>query len=266
MLRNPLIRDPVDQKDCVIRSQSSIFSDMPSTDRIQAFITSVLLKHRDVKAVNTLIKRFNTCVRYLHFLQIIRARYEAVNPLYMAALERWHSHNWSGPRTMTSEELLEQQRMGDLGVELHLEIESFHVFANILLDRIADTVRYYFWRKPKWSHHQLKLRFHKICASRSLTKKPTNLSEMFSRLQPIVDYRHDWIVHTSDPNLSHATAWGPNKKATILPSVAGKAIVEHQPEDLDTLFSDIDSYITAIVEFFKTNIDKSVLGNSPPRA
>ncbi len=64
----------------------------------------------------------------------------------------------TGGRAFTLDNWEELQRISALGLQVHLDIESFYVFANILLDRIASTFRYYFSRRPDWNeqraHHR----------------------------------------------------------------------------------------------------------------
>ena len=68
------------------------------------------------------------------------------------------------------------------------------------------------------------------------------------------------MIQHAESNMTHATQWGPEKRATILPLLAGQAASEEdQTQDLDKLMSEIDRYIPAILDFFQANIDESVL-------
>jgi hypothetical protein len=116
--------------------------------------------------------------------------------------------------------------------ERGLEIESFYIFAKILLDRIADTFIYFYnissLRKMGSSYSQLTKSFDKICTERGFLIEPPDL-----------------------PTLIYPTA---------------DSLPENQTEtqDLDGLLAEVDHFILAILTFFETNIGKSVLSTSTP--
>jgi len=77
-------------------------------------------------AVNTRIQPWH---RYHGFLTIIRERYEA-------EAKRYHPHPKPGVRIYRVTE--------DVRERLQLEVETFYLFANMLLDQIAVNVRFFF--------------------------------------------------------------------------------------------------------------------------
>src|SRR5690242_502756 len=86
---------------------------------------------------------FGQWSRYYSFLQFIKQRYETANTTYvdrMAERTKRIASQEPGSRPLTMEEWNQMAEDSMMGLELHLEIESFYVFAKILLDRIANTV------------------------------------------------------------------------------------------------------------------------------
>jgi hypothetical protein len=126
--------------------------------RPHAFIEAPY-SHQDTRGVNLLNSSLGAWIRYYDFLAVIRNRYEQVSTPYIDTVRTQFEKSkieadtgQSSSHSLTAEELLENQRLDQIAQILHLDIESFYVFANILLDRIASTFQYYFWRKPKWNH------------------------------------------------------------------------------------------------------------------
>lgn len=171
-------------------------------------------------------------------------------------------------RQVTPEELEEMERTRTLTLRVHLEIESFYVFANILLDRIASTFRFYFWRRPKWNHRQLAQNLEKICTKKFLVVPLDDLLKMPHKLEElIVAYRNTRIEHVEEPRLIFGTSWGPDKRAKITPNVLYPAPgevekIQHSTADLDGLLASLDTYMTSMLDFLDANADKSIL---PPQ-
>jgi len=235
------------------------------------------LPHPDTRTINLLNSSLGAWLRYYGFLTLIRNRYEEANAPYMDAMERQleaikketAETNRPEPRFVTPEEWEEMQKTTELGKRLHLEIESFFIFANILLDRIACTVRYYFWRRSDWNHWQLAANLENICKKKAFTVPSDDFLRLPGELQEkVVSYRNTRVEHVEEPHLRFATSWGPDKKAKIMPTFlypTEKEVKELQNAsgDLDELLSLLDTYMVAMLDFFDANADKSAL---PPVA
>ena len=175
-------------------------------------------------------------------------------------------------RSVTLEEYAEMQRMADIATRLHLDIESAFVFANILLDRIASTFRYYFWKRANWSHRQLMESLEAICVKRGFQVPNPELLKIPEELDTkIVAYRNKRIEHVEEPLLQFATQWGPDKKARIDPILLypteGEVESAQKPSgDIDEIMSLLDRYMIAMLDFFDVNADKSVLPPAKPSA
>jgi hypothetical protein len=239
--------------------------------RLHAFIEA-RLRHRDTRGVNLLNSSLSAWLRYYGFLEIIRSRYEQMSTPYVEAvklqMERTKADVVIGQpssRYLTQEELLEMQRLGQVAQRLHLDIESFYVFANILLDRIASTFRYYFWRKPQWNHRQLVQRIAKICEEKPLSAVPIDILTIPADLQRhVVNYRNTRIEHVEEPRFQFATMWNSDKKAKIYPTLLypeqGEVeSLQYSTGDINELLALIGRYIIAMLDFFDANAEKSIL-------
>jgi hypothetical protein len=216
--------------------------------------------------------------RYFGFLQIISNRYlEATVPYVegiqreMAAIQakaRGNSQLMAIP--CTPEDLAEAQRLAGLAAAIHLDIESFFVFANILLDRVASTCRYYFWKRADWNHRQLMDSFENISRRKGLRLPDPDLLKMPCNLHGrIVSYRNTRVEHVEEPRVLFGTMWGLDKKARIAPSiiypVGDEAKTAQEPTgDIEEIMALLDQYLTAILDFFEANADKSILPHSEP--
>src|SRR2546426_9914701 len=102
---------------------------------------------------------------------------------------------------MTPEDMAELKRQIDLATVLHLDIETFYLFAKILLDRVADTFGLVFgvkWKKSGSSYSDLSTRFTAVCGHKRLEIRPDNLPVLISKLWAIVDCRNQLIEHPGD--------------------------------------------------------------------
>jgi len=157
------------------------------------------------------------------------------------------------------------QRFSEITRTLHLDIESFYMFADILLDRMASTFSYYFWRSPKWNHRKLVSHIAKICEGKSLTITSDEIFTIPNNLlQLVVEYRNKYIQHAEEPRLQFATSWGSDLKAKIYPMVLypreGEVESFQKPtHDLDEILDLIGSYIIAMLDIFEDNADKSMV-------
>lgn len=244
---------------------------MPVHARLNAFVEA-RFRHQDTRSVNILNASLHAWGRYYGFLLAIRSRYEQISTRYVQAsrmqFERMKSELGAGqssPRPLTPGELVGAQRLDEIRQTLHLDIESFYVFANILLDRIASTFGYYFWRKPKWNHWQLVSNIERICAEKPLAIVAPDILTIPAELQRhVVAYRNTHIEHVEEPRLLFGTAWGPDNKAKIHPTLLypehGDAeALQIFTGDLDEILGLVSKYIIGMLDFFDANADKSVL-------
>jgi uncharacterized protein YfbU (UPF0304 family) len=260
-------------------SAANYKNEMPALERISDFIEA-RFRHPDTKTLNILNSSLAAWLRYFRFLEVTRNRYAEISTAYVDAVHRQLERTQKEvqqagagtSRPVTAEEWEEMQRTAELGIRLHLEIESFYIFANILLDRVASTFRFYFWKRSDWNHRHVMDNLEKVCTEKPLRVPSKDLLAMPRKLgELIVQYRNKRIEHVEEPRLIFGTAWGPNKKAKILANIlyptqeeAEKmAQFQQSTGDLDEVLQMLDTYMVAILDLFEANAQKSIL--PPPK-
>jgi hypothetical protein len=241
-------------------------------ERLSQFVQE-RLRHPDTRVVNLLNGSLGAWQRYFSFLRIIRERYLRATVPYVEGVQA-HMQGLQSPasgdgqptvRSLTADEILEAQGLGVMAAAIHLDIESFFVFANILLDRVASTCRYYFWKRADWNHRQLTERFTKICEQREFSLPDSELLLIPSKLHAmIVSYRNARVEHVEDPRLLFGTMWGLDKKARIAPTLLYPAIGEAEtaqtpPGDIDEIMRVLELYLCSMLDFFDANAEGSIL-------
>lgn len=206
--------------------------------------------------------------RYRGFLALILQRYEQTGDDYATVSDRLKTLFQGTSREPSQEVAEELIRTARIQERLHLEIESFYIFAKILLDRIADTFGYYFgtpWKRPGSTHSQLTSSFPSLRVEKAFIVEPAELLGMLEELKRmIVDYRTGVIEHTSEPRLIRGTSVGPDKAPAIVTAIlypVGSEAAEKQHETVDprALLRRLDAYIDAIMTFLEVNVDRSIV-------
>jgi len=236
---------------------------MQATNRVQVF-REAAFERTDTDIANKIGINISLWSRYYEFLEIVLKRYEAANSAFMSGIEQQFATMTPGTKVLSEDDLREQEHSASLWLKLHLEIESFYIFAKILLDRISDTFSYYFaypLKKSGSTHSQLTSCFGKVCTDKCLVVQPANLHSTMEVLKRrIINYRNKAIEHVSDPRLIHGTRWGSGKTAIaprfIPPSDSD---ITQETGDLNELFKLLDQYIVTMLDFFEANVEKSIL-------
>lgn len=114
------------------------------TQKLTEFVTN----HRnyfETRDNNKFAFSFSAITRYYQFLQIILERYAQASSRFVLnnrQLTKSFKESENGPINQEQSMLLEEG--SKLYTYLHLEIESFYLFAKILLDRVARSIELYF--------------------------------------------------------------------------------------------------------------------------
>jgi hypothetical protein len=102
---------------------------------------------------------------------------------------------------------------------LHLEIESFYLFAKILLDKIAHALEFYFGlgrKKSLDSHDGLVKNFAQYAEVKCLTL-PSDFMTIAARLKTDVsDYRDYEIAHEKSPRRMSGTVFDAEGRMRIV--------------------------------------------------
>jgi hypothetical protein len=109
------------------------------------------------------------------------AEYRRQNQAYVDAMNAMHAVNSVDgviPDALSKPFMAALDGLMDRATRLHLEIESFYLFANIFLDRLAMNVEYVFGqarRLPLGSHHELIEHVVRYAQDRGLSPVPGEL-------------------------------------------------------------------------------------------
>jgi hypothetical protein len=202
--------------------------------------------------------------RYHGFLTIIRERYQA-------EAKGYDPHPKPGIRVYRVTE--------DVREKLQLEVETFYLFANMLLDQIAINVRFFFGfargRKTKlhpdgqdWNHLTLLERLAKEALAIGLSGNVDAIIHQADEFRRLRTYRNSSITHwdASDTHLS--TSWD-GKDLTIHLGLLGSAMEAQRrlasgdfefqmTVPIPHLYDLLDTYAASVQIFLEENVTRFV--------
>ena len=200
--------------------------------------------------------------RYGSFLALIVDRYEAASKAFIADAEAFVAG--AKADSENTDELLEQSRQ--LTDALHLEIESFYLFAKILLDHIAHAIYYYFGPARgirQFRHSVLVKKLAAYAAAKNLVI-PDGFLARASALQTCVsDYRDDNVTHDNSSRTIYVTMYdSTGRKARLAPSrllPVEQGDEQRQSDSPSELLATLNEYIESFVCLLETNRSKTNL-------
>ena len=148
-------------------------------------------------------------------------RYEEANKGWAAVHEeeRMLMPAKAGISRVTPEQGRLMVKSNELTTQLHLEIESFYMFAKVFLDNVARFLWVYFGQERRVgleSHDALAKEHKKYFEAKDLVV-PEGLSESIALLKKnICDYRDKKISHELSLRTQKATAWSGSGEARIV--------------------------------------------------
>src|SRR5438876_11524398 len=153
---------------------------------------------------------FSQISRYQLFLSLILERYEEVSQRFIENQQATQALLLPGTHKMTAEHLALHEAGVRLMAMLHLEIETFYLFAKIYLDKIAHALEFYFGQgrgQSLDSHDQLVKNFAAYAAEKSLAL-PADFMRIAAALKKdISDYRDYEIAHEKSPRRLSGTVF-----------------------------------------------------------
>jgi hypothetical protein len=148
----------------------------------------------------------------LNYLRIIAHDYEIANEAFMAHVD-WQREKFnSGTREMTADEIEEKFKRRQASQTLHLRIDTFYVFAKILLDQVGPLIEACFGQGRATSlerHSKLTRNLEEYAQQRGLTSVPQELTQQMNDLGDVVEYRDIWITHDASPRTVKSTIYDP---------------------------------------------------------
>ncbi len=219
----------------------------------------------DTRHNNLFAFAFGEIFTYREFLEIIHSRCNAVGVEYKAlslAQMESVSRRQPGPLTVTEQAVF--VRTGELQILVRLEIETFYLFATILLDRVAAAVAFYFdgESSTSWGRHSRMVKLFAGFADRKQLVVPHRFNELMTGMEnAVIAFRNRHVAHSRDLRAMRATAFGsdemPRLAISNLYPTAGDTQADSRP--LDDLLRVIDAYLTAVIEMVVLNRDRTGL-------
>ena len=216
--------------------------------------------------INVLTFDLGQALRYYDFLLIILGRYEEANKkrLSIHGKERKLMPTESGVRRVTPEEGRLMQESSRLTTLVHLEIESFYLFAKVLLDNITRFLYVYFEQERGFglkSHNDLAKHHEKYFKVKGLVISEGLSESVILLKERICDYRDKEISHELSLRRIKATAWGPSGDARIVGGIVRprKGDTAATSAELPQLMEAINVYIRQVITLIESNRNKSRL-------
>lgn len=158
-------------------------------------------------------------------------------------------------------------------VFLHLEIETFYMFAKILLDKIAIGFGHYFGDARGFSlisHDKLRKKIKRYAEIKKLTPPPPDLISLTDTLQKeVVGYRDKEINHERETRSVFGTAFSLGKPGSsrrmrnvINPTKDELEDIERfqkESKPLSEVTSDLNRYLDLMIQYIAANRQRTVL-------
>jgi hypothetical protein len=171
------------------------------------------------------------------------------------------------PRQLTADEMLILARRSELSARIHLEVETFYLFAKIFLDKAARFLEHCFGAVRKLSlhsHDRLVKGLDAYVAATGISVPAELSGEIRSLKDRISDFRDYQIAHEQSPYMARGTLFGAGQEPRIvlmkIPP-AGSPPVSQPPaqsEAIQDLMIAIDHYVGRLIELYETNRELSV--------
>jgi hypothetical protein len=200
--------------------------------------------------------------RYYDFISIVFDRYKFVSKQAVAKhSELRQALSTHGYGALSDEQMRISSEHHQIATLVHLEVESFYLFAKIFLDKTAFFLRDYFGvanEVPLTSHHKLQQNIERLQLAKDLSY-PDGFSDTVNFLQNyLIDFRDDEIVHKTNPRTIKGTSYDgeqvsimrmriyPNERDTFVES-----------QSLSELMLTLGKYVEQVILVIKMNRDKS---------
>ena len=239
-----------------------------SSDVIKAYSEGLIYPDiRDDNLVRMTLGEINT---YLNFLEIILKRYEQIGEEYGQINKQLQASMSEKEATMTPVQMELWDKLGLQGASLRLEIETFFLFAHILLNKITNYSERYFIQEYKrgikcGSHHKF---WNSVNEKGYFDPLDPNLKEKAEWLQTnVVGHRDHLITHTIEKEqhkrmLVKGISFPRDGKgfSTLSVTLYPDEKINDQSSSIspEEIIPVLEDYIELYFQFLKDNINKSI--------
>jgi hypothetical protein len=234
--------------------------------RLEDFIWS----HRsrfEIRQDNIFAMSWGKITRRLTFLGLIEERYKALSRAYVENSKASQQLIEPGENRVSHELSAMFEEAQRLSIELHLQIESYYLFAKIILDDITRALEYYFGPARNLaldSHDNFCARLQKYASAKNLVVDPDLHDAALDLKRCISDIRDYQISHEKSPRTATGFSYGGSSsgvRLTISRFFPKESEQGHhvQTEDLSKLGQSLGLYINLVIAFIENNQTKTRL-------
>lgn len=242
-------------------------TEVSAQERLAAFADAER-ERLDTRTGNIAAAYIGQLIKLLDYLDMTVADYDDAIAMFTASNERLRASlesAGSGSRLMADEELRLLVEGQSIKQRLHLRIETFYVFAKILLDKLARLFPNYFGQGRGvrlTKHSQLETALPRFAEQKGLTIPDSLTKQVEGLTSRVVSYRDDAIVHADNPRIVRGTKYlDSGREASIIPFlIHGRADDADATVDSETptvLRPLVDSYVVELLDFLEANRDKA---------
>jgi len=235
-------------------------------NKLPEFINSERRRFAD-KYNNIFAFSFGQILYNYQYLSVIHQRYDEESREFLNIVKTQQALMKPGTRPVTDEGMKLLVKSHELSTKLHLDIESFYLFAKILLDKSALAIEFYFGQARGLtlaSHHKLIKNIASFSKAKNLNLNEALLNIAIKLQGDVSDLRDDQIAHVpSERNtrLTRSIMWDGkgNTKLVLDPIYPTEKDKHIETRLMQELIADIDKYLDEIIDFVRNNGSKTVL-------
>jgi hypothetical protein len=231
----------------------------------------------DSRELNILLTYAQQVAELVGYLEVTAEDYEAASGAFLDAGERRHKLTeeinerlGTSDHETTAEERELLDALGLASLRVYLRIETFYVFAKILLDRLAAFIPHYFGEARGVGlskHSKLEEALPRFAEQKGLTLAPSLTERVAELTRRVSDYRDKRITHDHSPRTSRGTAYDLGTGEAMIYTYR---LYPARPEDESvrsetprTLLPLIESYVSEVVAFLDGNSGKADRATQP---
>lgn len=210
---------------------------------------------------------FSEILTYHNYLEIILDRYKSISKDFVVNTKEFHESIKQKSGTMNEQQIELMREWQLITKHLHLEIESFYLFAKILLDKISLAIQFYFGSARALSlasHDNLRRHIENYAELKGLSIN-SELLEIINKLkEDISDFRDYQIQHIRDyrqGRIARGTIFDGegNTKLSLISVYPTEKDKQYDSRSLSELFEEINTYIDKVIQFIESNRIKTTL-------
>lgn len=208
---------------------------------------------------------FGQAFRYYEYLLLIADRYDKLNRNLMSNIGQLQAECGAKGEKVSPNVIRLLEEQGVLSTRVNLEIESFYIFAKILLDKLALFLQDYFGNVRACSlasHNKLTKNYIRFAAAKGIVY-PAGFTTILSQLQKhISEYRDKQITHLKNPRSFKDTVFWENGETGIQTTYLypnerelSRQVARSKP--MSDLLQLIDQYLQKVIETVQQNRKKT---------